>query len=60
MSTIKLKGNWNQQKSKLKMQFSNLEEQDDELYNVEEELLRSLNGNKKPKKKPVVRKDSEW
>ncbi|MBA3900446.1 MAG: general stress protein CsbD [Bacteroidetes bacterium] len=59
MSTIKVKGNWNQQKGKLKMQFSNIEE-DDDLHYVEEEILRSLDNSKKQKKKPVVRKENEW
>jgi uncharacterized protein YjbJ (UPF0337 family) len=58
MSTIKVKGNWNQQKGKLKMQFSNIEE--DELDNVEEEILRSLGNSKKQKKKAIVKNEREW
>jgi uncharacterized protein YjbJ (UPF0337 family) len=58
MSTIKVKGNWNQQKGKLKMQFSNIEE--DEMDNVEEEILRSLENSKKQKKKAIIKNEREW
>lgn len=58
MGTLKVKGNWNQQKGKLKMQFSNLAEE--EIYNVEEGLLMSLDDSRKPKKKPKTRNEREW
>jgi two-component system, NtrC family, sensor kinase len=58
MGSIKIKGNFNQHKSKLKMQFSDIE--DDDLYNLEEELLRSCdNPSKRNRKKGSNKKEKE-
>jgi hypothetical protein len=56
MSTLKIKGNWNQQKSKLKQKFSILEDADI-IYDIEEEIetLRTVE-----KKTSVKKKKKEW
>jgi hypothetical protein len=61
MGAVKIKGNWNQNKQKLKNQFSNFDESDEEIFNVEEELLRGLNTSKKSgKKKSSFKKELDW
>ncbi|MDQ3193288.1 MAG: CsbD family protein [Bacteroidota bacterium] len=61
MSTVKIKGNWNMQKGKIKTQLSNLNDSED-LDDVEEGILQNIEmGNvKKAKKKNNFKKDVDW
>jgi hypothetical protein len=59
MNSLKIKGNWNQQKSKIKLKFSEFDE-DDEIYGFEESILRTGQDLKKTKKKLKKAKEKEW
>jgi hypothetical protein len=59
MSSLKMKGNWNQQKSKIKLKFSEFDA-DEEIYGFEEAILRTGENLKKVKKKLKNAKDKEW
>ncbi|HET6244734.1 MAG: hypothetical protein H0V01_02775 [Bacteroidetes bacterium] len=61
MSTVKIKGNWNSQKAKIKSQLSNFNNTED-LYNVEEEILKNIETEnaKKGKKKNNFKREVEW
>ncbi len=59
MSTVKIKGNWNKQKGKLKIQLSNLNGSDD-FYMVEEELQNLEIDKGKKAKKINFKKEMDW